>query len=232
MTEYQNPPFEMREARDALSAGLVRFEQQIRTIELSIVENPGLVFDLARAMIESTCHSVLSERRIEYSKNEKLPKLFKITTKNLPLLPSSLEGEKAAKDSLEKTLRGLNDAVRGVCELRNGYGFASHGFSGERSSLGEAQARLAAEAADTIIGFLHRAHRQERFVEALKYEDFEGFNETIDDEIGSINVYDAEFRASEVLFNMKRDSYLSYLAEFESNSDSEELQIEQTSFQI
>ena len=232
MPDYQNAPYEMRGAREAMNAGLVQIEQHIKVIELSIAENPGLVFDLARAMIESTCLSVLKERGIEYSKRGNLPRLFKETTGNLTLLPPTLVDEIEAKNSLQKTLRGLSETVLGICELRNRYGFASHGSETERPALDEAHARLAAEAADTVIGFLHRVHRQERFAEALKFEDLEDFNEYLDEAIGAIRIFDAEFRASAVLFALERDSYLNYLAEYESRFDSAESKIEQNDIQI
>jgi hypothetical protein len=91
------------------------------------------------------------------------------------------------------------------------------------------QALLAAEAADTIVGFLHRVHLQDRTpVPAPRalYEDNEEFNKALDDEHELIRIYDAVFRPSDVLFQMEPESYRVYLAEFatESGSPSESSQ--------
>ena len=100
-------------------------------------------------------------------------------------------GEAEARKSLAQTLNGLHTALQGVCELRNAYGFASHGSDAPRPVMEGVQALLAAQAADAIVGFLHRVHRQERVTISsirLAYEDNDGFNTYLDDanEVGSV----------------------------------------------
>jgi hypothetical protein len=88
------------------------------------------------------------------------------------------------------------------------------------------QALLAAEAADTIVGFLHRVHRQDRTPppspRAL-YDDNAAFNESVDEAHGMIRIYDIEFRPSEVLFQMEPESYRVYLAEFDAEAQDAEV---------
>ena len=84
------------------------------------------------------------------------------------------------------------------------------------------QALLAAEAADTIVGFLHRVHRQDRTPPSLPralYEDNPEFNESLDDAHGMIRINEVEFRPSEVLFQMEPESYRVYLAEFDAEAE-------------
>jgi hypothetical protein len=83
------------------------------------------------------------------------------------------------------------------------------------------QALLAAEAADTIVGFLHRVHRQEKTLPPsthVMYEDNPAFNESVDETHAMIRIFDAEFRASEVLFQMEPETYRVYLAEFDAEN--------------
>jgi len=79
------------------------------------------------------------------------------------------------------------------------------------------QAMLAAEAADAIVGFLHRCHRQDRALpisaRAL-YENNPEFNDYVDETYGPIRIFDAEFMPSEVLFKMEPESYRVYQTEF------------------
>jgi hypothetical protein len=80
-----------------------------------------------------------------------------------------------------------------------------------------AQALLAAEAADTIVGFIHRVHRQDRGASPapqLTYEDNGDFNDSVDEVHDAMRIYDFELRPSEILFRMEPDSYRVYLAEF------------------
>ena len=61
MAEALPAPFVMRGARDAAAHGVEHIEEQIHALELAVAENPGLVFDLAKTLIESICRTVLGE---------------------------------------------------------------------------------------------------------------------------------------------------------------------------
>lgn len=210
-------PFVMHGARDVLAAGLAHIEEQVRSIEQAVIENPALAFDLARTLIETVCRTILTERKIAHGEDDDLPKLFKAVSTRIPFLPPTASDAAAVRDSLKRTLGGLNTALQGICELRNQCGFASHGSGGPRPVMESVQALMAAEAADTIVGFLHRVHRQGRMPppspRAL-YDDNTQFNDSVDETHGMIRVFDVEFRPSEVLFRMEPESYRIYLAEF------------------
>lgn len=222
MGESLATPFVMHGARDAVAGGLTHVEEQVKSIEQAIAENPGLAFDLARTLVESVCRAVLDERNIRFSEHDDLPKLFKTASLHLPFLPPTASGEAGIRDSLKRTLGGMSTAIQGICELRNQCGFASHGSGAPRPPMESVQALLAAEAADTIVGFLHRVHRQDRTPppspRAL-YADNQAFNDSVDEAHGVIRIFEAEFRPSEVLFQMEPESYRVYLAELDEEAD-------------
>ena len=86
------------------------------------------------------------------------------------------------------------------------------------------QALLAAEAADAIVGFLHRVHRQDRtppLASRTTFDDNAAFNDSLDETIGAFRIFDVEFRPSEVLFTLEPETYRVYLAEFDDSPDSE-----------
>src|SRR5437899_8738949 len=157
-----NAEFTMFSARAAMAAGLPHIEEQVKALERAINENPGLAFDLSKTIVESACRTILSERNVSFEPDADLPRLFKMVTMNLPLLPVAASGEAEARKSLMQTVGGLHTALQGVCELRNAYGFASHGADGPKPVMESIQAMLVGQAADAIIGFLHRVHRRER----------------------------------------------------------------------
>jgi len=222
MAEALTAPFVMHGARDAIAGGLTHVEQQVKSIEQAVAENPGLTFDLAKTLIESVCRAVLGDRNIAYSEDDDLPKLFKTASQHLPFLPPNASGEAEVRDSLKRTLGGLSTAIQGICELRNQCGFASHGPGSPRPTMESVQALLAAEAADTIVGFLYRVHRQDRTPppspRAL-YDDHPEFNESVDEAHGMIRIYEVEFRPSDVLFQMEPESYRVYVAEFDAEAE-------------
>lgn len=210
--------FVMRGARAAMAQGLAHVEQQVTALERAVSENPGLAFDLAKTLVESACRTILTERKQAYAGSDDLPKLFKAVTTILPLSPSSTGSIPDGHKSLRQTLNGLHTALLGVCELRNEFGFASHGSDGTRPRMESIQAMLAAQAADTIVGFLHATHQQERAVQRaapLRFEDHAVFNDYVDESHGNVQIFDLSFRASEVLFRVDHEGYRDALASFD-----------------
>ncbi len=207
--------FTMDGARGAMVWGLPHIEEQVKGIERAVIENPGLAFDLARTLVESVCKTILSERKVSFDSDENLPKLFKKVVTHLPFLPVSASSEAEARRSLMRTLNGLHTALQGVCELRNAYGFASHGSEGGRPAMESVQALLAARAADAIVGFLHRAHLQGRAAlpgVRLEYDDNPRFNEYVDEANEVVRIFALEYRPSEVLFRIDEEAYRDLLA--------------------
>jgi len=217
MVDTLTTPFVMHGAREAIAGGLLHIQEQVKGIESAVVENAGLAFDLAKTLVESVVRSVLRDRAIPYSEEDDLPKLFKTATQSLPFLPGEASGAAEVRRSLAQTLNGLHTVVQGICELRNQCGFASHGSDSARPAMESVQALLAAEAADAIVGFLYRVHRQDRTPppspRAL-YEDNPSFNDYVDDAHGMIQIFEVQFRPSEVLFQIEPETYRVYLAEF------------------
>ena len=218
MGEVATAPFVMHGARDAMGGGLEHIEEQVKGIEQAVIENPGLAFDLAKTLVESTCRAVLGERSVVYAETDDLPKLFKSATRHLAFLPATASNADEVHKSLTKTLAGLNTAIHGICELRNQCGFASHGSGDPRPVMEGVQALLAAEAADAIVGFLHRVHRQDRTPPTAPspiFDDNSAFNNHLDESFGPLMVFDVAFRPSEVLYRMEPETYRIYLAEFD-----------------
>lgn len=217
MPETSTNKFVMYGARAAIASGLLHIERHVDALERSVNENTGLAFDLAKTIIESTCRAILSDRRIEFAPNDDLPGLFKTARNTLPFLPASASDTPDLRKSLVQTLGGLSAAVQGICELRNACGFASHGSEGPRPVLESIQAILAAEAADTIVGFLYRIHTRGSEVippTVSLYESNPDFNEYIDDAHERVSVFDEDFLPSRILFELAPEPYRSYLAEY------------------
>ena len=210
--------FTMHGARAAVAGGMAHIDGHIKAIERAVLENPGLAFDLAKTLVESACRTILSERKVPFDSDDDLPRLFKAVTVNLPLLPVTASSEAEARKSLAQTLNGLHTALQGVCELRNAYGFASHGSAGPRPVMESVQALLAAQAADAIVGFLHRVHRQEQVslpVVRLDFYEQVAFNDYVDEANEVVRIFELEYRPSEVLFSVDQEAYRDLLATFE-----------------
>lgn len=209
--------FVMYGAREAMAQGLAHIAEQVKAIEKAVAENPGFAFDLSKTIVESTCKTILNERRISFAGDDDLPKLYKKVLACVPLLPAHASGEATARRSLARTLGGMHGALQGVCELRSNYGFASHGSDGLRPPMHSIQAQLAAQSADTIVGFLYGAHRSSMAPGpgvSLAYGDNPEFNDYIDDTHQPVKIFELEYKASEVLFATDRDAYADALKSY------------------
>lgn len=217
-TPASETTFVMHGARTAIVGGMLHIEEQVKAIELAVVQNTGLAFDLAKTLIESACKTILTERGGSFDKDDDLPRLFRKARQAVPFLPASLEGDAAARRSLEQTLNGLSTALQGVCELRNAFGFASHGSDSPRPAMEAIHATLAAQAADAIVGFLYSVHRQDLFkprTPRLEYDDHADFNDWIDEQCVPVEILSLPpYRPSEVLFYVDQEAYRDLLADF------------------
>lgn len=192
-------------------------ELQIHAIENALESVPDFAFDLSKTLVESVCKTVLADIGQPADPNWDAPKLLKETASRLSLLPRNHPDPTKARDAVEKTIRGLIQTIQGLCELRNGYGMASHGRDGFSARLDIRQATLAAQAADTIVSFLYRIHR-DALMQApgarVYYEDHATFNEAFDRDNETVRLGDVGLLPSRVLFHGDREAYKVALNEY------------------
>lgn len=200
-------------------------EQQLHAIENALESVPDFAFDLSKTLVESVCKTVLVDIGQPADPNWDAPKLLKETTNRLALLPRNHPDPAKARDSVEKTIRGLLQTIQGLCELRNGYGMASHGRDSFSARLDLRQATLAAQAADTIVSFLYRIHHDALMQTPgarVYYEDHADFNEAFDRDNETIRLGDLELLPSRVLFDADREAYKTALNEHLAERDGTE----------
>lgn len=223
-TSASEPAFQMVGVRAAVLDGPIAeaIELQIEAIENALASVPDFAFDLSKTLVESVCKTVLADIGQPADPKWEAQKLLKETTNRLALLPRSHPNPVKARDSVEKTIRGLLQTIQGLCELRNDYGMASHGRDGFAARLDLRQATLAAQAADTIVSFLYRIHR-DALVQTpgarVYYEDHADFNEEFDGDNDPILLGGVELQPSRVLFHGDREAYKAALQEFISERD-------------
>ena len=212
MVESSTSRFQMAGARSAiLDSPIAEFiEPQIDAIENAMESVPDFAFDLSKTLIESVCKTVLADIGQPANPKWDALKLLKETTNRLNLLPRNHPDPAKAKDSVEKTLRGMLQTIQGLCEFRNYYGMASHGRDAFSARLDIRHATLAAHAADTIVSFLYRIHHDALMQTPgarIYYEDHADFNEAFDNDNETIRVSDLGLRPSEVLFKGDPGAY-------------------------
>lgn len=217
MSESTPAGFQMHACRSTVLPVANAFEPQIQAIEDSVQRVPDFAFDLSKALIESVCRTVLADLGSPSDPNWDCPKLLRETTNRLTLLPRGLPNAGPARESIERTVRGLLQTIQGLCELRNSYGMASHGRDAAAARLEKRQATLAAQAADTIASFLYRTHRDalaEAPADRVYYEDHPDFNQWLDEEIDPIVIGRETLSPSKVLYHTATTAYKVALTDF------------------
>lgn len=133
--------------------------QQITRMESAVASDPELAIGTAKEFLETVCKTILSERRVQYDKNEKLPKLVKLTVNELKIVPDELSNVEQATESVRVLLKNLGAVGHHLAELRNPFG-TGHGKESKHTGLKPQHARLAVGAASTLGVFLFECHRE------------------------------------------------------------------------
>lgn len=145
-----------KEIEDYLSDEYV--VKQINIMESAIENSPELAIGTAKELIETICHTILTERKVETDKNWDLLQLLKQTTKQLNLTPEGIPDEAKASKTIKSILGSLTTVVQGIGELRNQYG-SGHGKKATFKGLTSRHAKLSVGAASTLAIFLLETHK-------------------------------------------------------------------------
>lgn len=137
--------------------------QQITRMEAAVEGDPDLAIGTAKELVETCCKTILHARNVDVPKKTDLPKLVKLTTRELDLTPDDIPSQAKAADTIKRLLSNLASIAQGIAELRNYYG-TGHGKEATSRGLSPRHARLAVGAAATLAVFLTETHRtrQER----------------------------------------------------------------------
>lgn len=223
--------FTMYGAREILKlAGNADYlQRQIELLEQAVAKTPELAVDLARALIETVCKTILEDRGIQLEKDwlNNTPRLFENTLKHIVLLPDEHKANSKATLGIEATVEGLQKTVLGLCQFRNSVGIASHGKDGYTHPMDSLQAVFAARAADSVVCFLFSAHKRypaSPSTGRLYYLDCAEFNEYIDDQYEVIEVGASTYLVSEILYHVDIEAYRAAYIEFIAEKSEQEIE--------
>ncbi len=150
----------MHGALEVIDEGAPYIIRQVNGLEQAVRNNDvGLTFDFAKSLMETTCVTILKDRNIAYAKDINFPGLVNLTVKSLPIVPKSHENIPELKESVTTFIGGINAVMKGLSEIRNHEGLASHGKDAYSIQLDNTQAHLVARSVDALVNFLFKVHR-------------------------------------------------------------------------
>ncbi|MDI9528339.1 MAG: abortive infection family protein [Candidatus Cloacimonadota bacterium] len=209
--------FSLHGVREVIPSGAVHLERTVNALERSLTENHGLAFDLSKSLIESACKTIIKDRGGDPTTKAELPKLASSVMDLVCVISEDIEESSEAKGSLKKTINGLLTSIHGICELRRLFGEASHGRDAYFSQLERDHALMVAYSADVIVTYLFRLHKSvpnSLGNARILYNNYNKFNDWIDDQNDTVKIFDYEFKPSEVLFNNDRVAYRDLLIDY------------------
>ena len=133
-----------------------RLVEQVDLLVDAAESNPALAVGIAKDTVETGCKSILEARDVRPGKPD-LGKLVRRTAKELALLPDSIPDKAKGAGTIKRLLSNLTQVSQGLAELRNLYG-TGHGRGARDQSVRPRHARLAVNAAVTLVTFLLETH--------------------------------------------------------------------------
>ena len=147
-----------RAVADALDASWM--QKEIERLENAVDRDPALAIGTAKELVESCCKSILEKRGVTIPRKADLPKLTKMLTKELKLVPEGISDEAKGAGTIKLLLRNLSALTQYLAELRGLYG-SGHGREGKHRGLEPRHARLAVGTAVTFIDFATSTYRKQ-----------------------------------------------------------------------
>lgn len=127
------------------------------------------------------------------------------------------------RSGAESLVRGLNQIVQGVVEIRNAHGSAAHGADAYLPLLDIRYAEILARSTDAVVGLLFKTHLRSAHHDPLsrfRYGDHHDFDEYVDSDYGPFDVMGVLLTASEALFQTDFQAYRNALVQFKQEQES------------
>ena len=181
----------------------------------------GLLIGHCKAIIESFCKSLLDEKNIEYPSGSNIGWLAKRAVQSLGAA-QGVDNEKKAREAFKSLItsfaNNLEVAAKGIGELRNDFCPLAHGKSNIHKPLDIHYGEFVARQTDSIVGFLYELVVNHRVLEPeIAFHEQVEFNEYLDDEFVSTEIYGDTYFPSEILYNIKPEKYKDALKDFRSD---------------
>ena len=102
---------------------------------------------------------ILTDKGVPIDSKWEAPKLISEVLRYVNLGPRDDGGVDAKlREGAESLVRGLNQIVSGIMEIRNAHGSAAHGADAYSPLLDSRYAEIMARATDSVVGLLFKTH--------------------------------------------------------------------------
>lgn len=209
----------LRSLMEAHPDRAARLRVHVEALEASIAREPDRCLERVRALFEATQFTIAPQLGLVFSDADEFStrnrRVFEALDFSLRDHPDAERVDKAIK----KLVGSINGTIGALAELSNIPGMR-HGGSLDWSTLQRQHAHMLGGLCDTLISFLFdiawtRVAAEATVAEGSRYEDFDAFNTSLDDDHGDVEIAGSLFLPSKILYVLDPTQYEAARVEWE-----------------
>src|SRR5690349_21674726 len=101
----------IREIVESFTDSPPLIETLLESTERAVVEESPITFELSKALIDTICKTILTDKGVEINRHWKTPQLFKNTQDQLSFMPVEHPDPKKFRSGMINILQGLESVI-------------------------------------------------------------------------------------------------------------------------
>lgn len=203
-----------------------RLRVHVEALEATITREPDRCLERVRALFEATQLTIAPQLGLAFTDGDEFSTRNRRVFESLDFTLEDHPDAERVDKAIKKLVGSINGTIGALAELSNIPGMR-HGGSLDWSTLQRQHAHMLGGLCDTLISFLFdvawtRASAEPAEYASSRYEDFEAFNTSLDDDYGDIQIAGLSFLPSKILHELDPTQYETARVEWEMERASEE----------
>ncbi len=196
--------------------------RHVEALELSIESQPAFCLQNVRTLFEAAHHTIAPRLGVTFGKKGGFPDRMRDVIEALDFSIADHPEAEQINAQIRALTQGIDDMAVALAKLSN-IPNMRHGGSLDWGTLERQHASMLGGLCDTLVSFLFdvawsRSPVSAEDAEAIRYEDFEAFNASLD-AYGDLEIAGSTFQPSRVLYLLDATQYEAARLEWQQASD-------------
>jgi hypothetical protein len=185
--------------------------RHVEALELSIESQPAFCLQNVRTLFEAAHLTIAPRLGVNFGKNGGFPDRMRGVIQALDFTIADHPEAEKINTTIASLLKGIDDTAVALAQLSN-IPNMRHGGSLDWGTLERQHAVMLGGLCDTLVSFLFdvawsRIPAPAPAPEPARYEDFEAFNASLDEDYGPIEIAGSAFDPSRILYLLDATQY-------------------------